>query len=143
MRLRNGGDAPSPVGDMRLLNETGGLMKSQLATSFVVLGLALAPAAVYAEGKTSDRHTAAQTTDRVKENVSDAAITAKVKAELAKDKQVSALRINVDTDRKGVVTLKGKAKNQAEADRAAEIAKSVNGVTEVKNNIQIAAATTR
>jgi hyperosmotically inducible periplasmic protein len=117
-------------------------MKTQLAAGFVVLGLALAPAA-YATGTTAEKSAPGKTAERVKENVSDATITAKVKAELAKDKQVSAMRINVDTDKNGVVTLKGNAKTQAEAEKAVQIAKSVQGVKEVKNNIQVAAATQR
>jgi hyperosmotically inducible periplasmic protein len=38
-------------------------------------------------------------------------ITTKIKAEFAKDKQVSAMNIKVDTD-KGVVKLTGNAKEQ-------------------------------
>ena len=48
----------------------------------------------------------------------DAAITAKVKTELIKDKDVSAMNVNVDTSN-GIVTLKGTAKTRAAADKAA------------------------
>ena len=61
----------------------------------------------------------------------------KIKAEYAKDKDVSALNIKVDTDDKGVVTLSGNAKSKAEADKAVMIARDTKGVTSVKNEIQV------
>jgi hyperosmotically inducible protein len=114
-------------------------MKRQLLAGFVAVGLALAPAA-WAADKPAEKSTASKTTEKVKENVSDAAITAKIKTEFAKDKQVSALTINVDTDNKGVVTLKGSAKTNEEKAKAESIAKSVSGVTSVKNEIQVTSA---
>jgi hyperosmotically inducible protein len=66
----------------------------------------------------------------------DALITTKIKAEHAKDKDVSATKISVDTNN-GVVTLSGTAKSKAEADKAATLAKNVKGVTSVKNNIKV------
>jgi len=68
--------------------------------------------------------------------VSDAMITTRIKAELAKDKEVSAMKINVDTD-KGVVTLRGTAKSKAEADKAERLAKTVAGVSTVRNDIKV------
>jgi hypothetical protein len=69
----------------------------------------------------------------------DAAITAKVKTQLIKDKDVSAMNVNVDTAN-GVVTLKGNAKSRAEADKAASLARSVEGVKSVKNDLVVGAA---
>jgi hyperosmotically inducible periplasmic protein len=68
--------------------------------------------------------------------VSDAMITTKIKAELAKDKEVSAMKINVDTD-KGMVTLRGTAKSKAEAEKAEMLAKQVAGVSSVRNDIKV------
>ncbi len=76
-------------------------------------------------------------TESVKENVGDAAITTKIKAEFAKDKAVSAMRIKVDTDDKGAVTLSGNAGSRAEADKAVRIARDTKGVFSVKDKIQI------
>lgn len=67
----------------------------------------------------------------------DAYITAKVKAALARDKDVTARNIKVETDGQGVVTLSGQAKTQAEADKAVADARSVDGVISVTNNLQI------
>jgi hyperosmotically inducible protein len=68
--------------------------------------------------------------------VSDSMITTKIKAEFAKDKAVSAMKIHVDTD-KGVVKLGGTAKSKAEAEKAETIAKNIAGVTSVQNDIKV------
>src|SRR5919197_6392644 len=73
--------------------------------------------------------------ESAKESMSDSAITTKIKADFATDKQVSAMHIKVDTD-KGVVHLSGNAKSKDEADKAASIAKGTKGVVSVKNDIQ-------
>jgi osmotically-inducible protein OsmY len=70
------------------------------------------------------------------EFVDDAAITTKVKAELVRDETVKAREINVDTF-KGVVQLSGFVDTAAQKTRAGEIARSVNGVTEVKNSLTV------
>jgi osmotically-inducible protein OsmY len=70
------------------------------------------------------------------EKFDDAVITTKVKAEFAKDKEVSATRIKVETD-KGVVQLSGTAKSRTEADKAVVIARTVTGVASVKNDIVV------
>ena len=118
-------------------------MRTRLAAGCVVLGIALASVSCAADrpAEKSPGGTAATTVDKVKENVADAAITAKIKAEFAKDKQVSALNINVDTDNKGAVTLRGTAKSNEEKAKAESIAKAVAGVTSVKNDIQVSAST--
>lgn len=75
--------------------------------------------------------------DAVSTKMGDAVITTKLKAEFAKDKLVSATHIKVETDSNGLVQLSGKAKSQAEADKAVVIAKNTKGVTSVKNNILV------
>ena len=74
-----------------------------------------------------------------KDFVSDSIITTKIKVKLAEEKLANAVQIKVDTDNKGVVTLSGTAKTQEEADMAVSIARSVQGVATVENNIQVAA----
>jgi hypothetical protein len=69
----------------------------------------------------------------------DALITGKVKTGFIKDKIVRSRNYNVDT-RDGVVTIKGKARSQAELDRALEIAKKTEGVKDVKNEVQVMAS---
>ena len=69
--------------------------------------------------------------------MNDSVITTKIKTEMAKDKQVSAMNIKVVTDDKGVVTLSGNAKRKAEADQAVKIARDTKGVTSVKSDILV------
>jgi osmotically-inducible protein OsmY/cell division protein FtsB len=68
--------------------------------------------------------------------MSDTAITAKVKAGLAAEPDLSALAIKVETE-KGVVMLSGFVESKAEADRAEKLAKGVDGVTRVKSTIKV------
>lgn len=103
-------------------------MYTKFLASCFVIGALTFPAAGYTAEKES-----------VKEVVTDAVITTKIKTEFAKDKQVSAMKIKVDTD-KGVVKLSGTAKSKEEADKAVSIAQATKGVTSVKNEIQIGAA---
>lgn len=69
----------------------------------------------------------------------DSVITTKIKAAQAADPTVRATRIEVETDNNGVVKLSGTARSQAEIDRAVELARGVEGVTSVTNNMRLAA----
>ena len=71
--------------------------------------------------------------------VKDSVITTKIKAKLAGEKLASAAHTKVDTNKNGIVTLSGTAKTQEEADKAVSIARGVEGVVTVENNIKIAA----
>ncbi len=64
----------------------------------------------------------------------DASITAQVSAELAKDADLSAIKIDVDTQN-GAVRLSGPAPSQAAKDRASTLAESVKGVVSVNNEL--------
>jgi osmotically-inducible protein OsmY len=66
--------------------------------------------------------------------VDDSWITTKVKSDMVANNDVSARKISVKTV-KGVVTLSGTAANWGEANKAAEIAHGVAGVTSVQNDI--------
>lgn len=66
----------------------------------------------------------------------DAVVTAKVKAALLKEQATQSLSIKVETT-KGVVHLTGKADDSAQIDSALRTARSVNGVQDVKNDIQL------
>jgi hyperosmotically inducible protein len=82
--------------------------------------------------KASGEKTAAVISDKI----DDAAITASVKTGLAKDPDLSALKIEVDT-KSGVVTLMGPAPTGVAKDRATDIAKAVKGVTSVSNKLAV------
>lgn len=68
--------------------------------------------------------------------VDDVSITAAVSAGLAKDPDLSAIKIDVDT-KAGAVSLKGPAPSAAAKARAEEIAKGVKGVSSVNNQLEV------
>jgi hyperosmotically inducible periplasmic protein len=68
--------------------------------------------------------------------IDDSAITTAVKARFVENKQVDAVSISVET-MKGTVMLSGFAKNMAEKTTAEALARKVNGVTSVKNDIVV------
>ena len=74
--------------------------------------------------------------DRTARAASDTAITTKVKAGLVAEPDLSGMQIGVDT-KGGVVMLSGVVKSKTEADRAAKVAKSIDGVASVKNEIKV------
>lgn len=67
---------------------------------------------------------------------SDTKITSEVKAKYAADSRVAATAIGVET-LNGEVQLSGFAKTQAEKDAAAEIARNVSGVKNVRNSVVV------
>jgi hyperosmotically inducible protein len=68
--------------------------------------------------------------------IDDATVTATVKAKLIDDTTTKAHQINVETQN-GIVQLTGFADSMASKSRAGELARSVDGVAEVKNDIEI------
>ena len=68
--------------------------------------------------------------------VDDATVTARVKAKFAEDPTVSAMSTGVETPT-GVAHLSGFAKSAAEKMTAENIARGVNGVRLVKNEIAV------
>jgi len=70
------------------------------------------------------------------ETIDDTTITTRVKTAMLNDPAVGGLGIDVDTY-KGVVTLSGRVKSQAERDQALALAHRIDGVTEVKDALQV------
>jgi hyperosmotically inducible protein len=69
--------------------------------------------------------------------VKDSVITTKIKTQLAASKVSSLAMVHVDTDANGWVQLTGKVASAAEKDRAESIAKAVEGVKSVDNQLTI------
>jgi hyperosmotically inducible protein len=107
-------------------------MKSRIVGIFLIAGALMLPAAAFSADSDSDR-------SNPERFVKDSAITAKIKAKLAEEKASSLLHISVDTDRKGAVVLTGTVRTQAGRERAVAIARGVEGVTSVKDEIRIKA----
>lgn len=71
------------------------------------------------------------------DKVEDAVITASVKTEIAKDSELSALNINVDTAG-GNVSLRGTAPSMTAKEHATSLASGVKGVGTVDNQLTVA-----
>ena len=87
----------------------------------------------YAQPTAAER---ADNRDKVGNFPANAALTGKVKSALAADVGLKTLKINVDSD-KGVVTLKGRVDSADNKKRAGEVAKQVEGVKSVKNQLRV------
>ncbi|HEY3488304.1 MAG TPA: BON domain-containing protein [Gammaproteobacteria bacterium] len=92
-----------------------------------------------AEGNYSDQGSA--DTDRtMTQTAKDAWIQGKLEATFAYDGDLSSFAINT-TVKNGVVNLKGNVESQAEKDRATRLAKNIDGVTKVENNLRVKPST--
>jgi hyperosmotically inducible periplasmic protein len=92
--------------------------------------LALPVVAVAGDDRDSDR-------DHPRVYVKDGSITSQIKAQLVEQRVGSAAHIHVDTDDHGIVKLTGHVRSQDEMDAAVTIARHVEGVREVKNDMRI------
>ena len=70
------------------------------------------------------------------EMIDDTVITAKVKAAIFQDEELSASEINVETF-KGEVQLSGFVSDATDVPRAAVVTRSVTGVISVRNNLVV------
>lgn len=124
---------------------------TRVGISVLAAAMVVAPCAAMAQSSTKDKaeqkaeqakDKAKSTTESAKTGVSDSWITGKTKMALYADERVSGTQVNVDT-KNGMVTLRGKV-DSAEAKSAAEsVAKSIDGVTSVKNELQVVAPAER
>jgi len=105
-------------------------MKLKTATALLALGALLAPLAARAADSDADR-------SHPGTFVKDSVVTTKIKAKLADEKMNSLAHIKVDTDNAGIVVLSGTARSKEDADKAASIARSTDGVKSVTSTITI------
>lgn len=105
-------------------------MKTTLAIACLVLGASLTPMISFAGDGDSDRSHPATF-------VKDSAITMKIKSKLAAEHLTSMGRIHVDTDANGVVYLRGTARSQEAIDKAIDIAKGTERVTDVRSKLTV------
>jgi hyperosmotically inducible protein len=70
------------------------------------------------------------------QTMTDSKITASVQSKLTADRISNFSRVDVDTER-GVVNLSGVVPSAEQKSRAEELARQVNGVTRINNNLQI------
>ena len=75
-------------------------------------------------------------TEGTGEYVDDTVVTAKVKSAILAEPGLKSAEINVETF-KGVVQLSGFVSSQDSADSAVKVARAVNGVSSVKNDMRV------
>lgn len=125
-------------------------MRSRWITGVTFALLVAAPVAIQAQTATEK---AGQKVDQAVEKTKDAAvkakdatkdswITAKTKIALYADDRVPGMDINVDTQN-GMVTLRGKVATADQKRAAEEVAKTVDGATSVRNDLQVVSAAER
>src|SRR6266511_3003874 len=119
------------------------------ATFAVAPALAAEDKGAMESAKDKAKETTEKATDKVKETteeatheakiqVTDSWITSKTKIALFSDDRVKGTQVKVDT-MKGVVTLRGKVDSDEAKSAAAEVAKGIDGVKSVKNDLQVVA----
>ncbi len=106
--------------------------KAKTESAMANAGSAVKDAAQSAEASGKDM------ASKAVEKIDDMAITTAVSAGLAKDPDLSAFKINVDT-KNGAVTLNGSAPTEAAREKAGSIAKAVKGVGSVDNKLVLKA----
>lgn len=119
-------------------------MRYGAMVGLTVAALIAAPAVVGAQSTQTQPSTKTERTkDKVGDTTSkatgatkDAWLTAKTKIALYGDDRVSGTDINVDTQA-GTVTLRGKVASADEKRAAEEVARTIDGVTAVKNELQV------
>jgi osmotically-inducible protein OsmY len=79
---------------------------------------------------------AAEAANKAGELLTDGALTAKIKSKMALDDSVQARSIDVTTRDHGV-TLTGTVRSRSERDRAVELAKETDGVTQVIDHLKV------
>jgi len=114
------------------------------ALSFALsAALALALAACASERSTSNRSSSAGgtsggATSEIKQDTKNAALTTKVKSALAADVGLRTLKIDVDSTG-NTVTLKGAVDSAETRRKAEEVARKVDGVATVRNELTVRA----
>lgn len=70
------------------------------------------------------------------QTMSDASVSTAVQTKLTSDRASNFARVDVDTER-GVVNLSGVVESAGQKARAEKLARSVDGVAQVNNNLQV------
>jgi hyperosmotically inducible protein len=109
-------------------------MQNRWMTGITLALLAAAPVAIQAQ--TATEKAGMTTADKAMGATKDSWITAKTKIALYADDRVSGTDVNVDTQN-GMVSLRGKVASADQKRAAEEVAKTVEGVTSVRNDLQV------
>ncbi len=121
-----------------------------MRSNFVVITLSIAALVLvagpaYAQtsaDKPTMKEKVEQKTEQAKTGVSDSWVTSKTKIALFADDRVKGRQVHVET-KDGVVMLRGKVDSPEAKSAALEIAKGIEGVKNVKNELQVVAPSQR
>jgi len=103
----------------------------------LILAAAISSGAVFGAVSTATYAAESDATKQsASEYASDAVITTKVKGAIVADSTLSALDISVETNN-GTVTLGGTVGTEAEVEQAGRVARDVEGVKQVQNDIKV------
>jgi hyperosmotically inducible protein len=112
--------------------------KTMTTITILTALLAAAPLTAGAQSKMEEAKDKAKGMTRdAKTAVSDTWITSKTKIALYADERVKGTQISVDTMKGGVVHLRGKVDSAEAKSAAGDIAKGIEGVQSVKNDLQV------
>jgi hyperosmotically inducible periplasmic protein len=111
------------------------VLKLAAATALVASSLHVYAQDEAASGATDATHQVSQAQSK-QAKAANRALSRKVRSVLAKDKKIAVANITVRA-RDGAIVLQGTVPEQAQIDRATDVAKGVEGVTSVKNALTI------
>ncbi len=121
-------------------------MRSNFAvTTLSIAAMVLVAGPAYAQtsaDKPTMKEKVEQKTEQAKGGMSDSWVTSKTKIALFADDRVKGRQVHVET-KDGVVMLRGKVDSTEAKSAALEIAKGIEGVKNVKNELQVVAPSKR
>ncbi len=121
-------------------------MRSNFAvTTLSIAAMVLVAGPAYAQtsaDKPTMKEKVEQKTEQAKGGMSDSWVTSKTKIALFADDRVKGRQVHVET-KDGVVMLRGKVDSAEAKSAALEIAKGIEGVKNVKNELQVVAPSKR
>jgi hyperosmotically inducible periplasmic protein len=121
-------------------------MRSNFAvTTLSIAAIVLVAGPAYAQtsaDKPTVKEKVEQKTEQAKSGMSDSWVTSKTKIALFADDRVKGRQVHVET-KDGVVMLRGKVDSAEAKSAALEIAKGIEGVKNVKNELQVVAPSKR
>jgi hyperosmotically inducible protein len=123
-------------------------MRRKMVMAGLTAAALIAAVPAYAQSTATDKPQSSMTdkvksmTREAKAGMSDSWLTSKTKIALFSDSRVKGRQVSVTTQ-KGVVTLRGKVDSSEAKAVATDIAKSIDGVKSVRNELQIVAPSAR
>jgi len=116
-----------------------------VVTTLSIAAMVLVAGPAYAQtsaDKPTMKEKVEQKTEQAKAGISDSWVTSKTKIALFADDRVKGRQVHVET-KDGVVMLRGKVDSAEAKSAALEIAKGIEGVKNVKNELQVVAPSKR